>query len=151
IILLVEQGLSVWGAVLGSLGASLVELAVCRNYVRPDLFGRSPVAARQLWGYAGPLFLFALSLRLYDKMDLFALKLLGGTAAEAGVYSAAQNLALVPGIFGLSFSPLLLSTLSRVLRTGDDEAAKRLGRGALRLVVALLPFAGLTAGAAAEI
>jgi hypothetical protein len=44
-------------------------------------------------------------LQLLEKMDIFALKLLDGTAAEAGVYGAAQNLAFVPIVFSLSFTP----------------------------------------------
>jgi O-antigen/teichoic acid export membrane protein len=92
-----------------------------------------------------------MSLRLFDKLDLLALKVLGGTVAQAGIYGAAQNLALVPGIFALSFSPLLLSTLSRVLREGEVTLAREMSRDAMRVVVGLLPFAALTAGAAPEI
>jgi O-antigen/teichoic acid export membrane protein len=98
-----------------------------------------------------PLFLFALSMRICDKLDLLVLKVLGATAAQAGIYGAAQNLSLVPGIFALSFSPLLLSTLSRVLCAGDTCLAKATSRDAMRVVIGLLPFAGMTAGAAPEI
>ncbi|HAJ61469.1 MAG TPA: teichoic acid transporter, partial [Cyanobacteria bacterium UBA8543] len=115
ILLLVEMGLSISGAILGSVGASLVELAICRFYIRPSLFSPSNFPAAKLWDYGVPLFLFALSMRLYEKLDLFALKILGGTAAEAGFYGAAQNLSLIPGIFSLAFAPLLLSTLTRTL------------------------------------
>jgi len=151
IVLLVALGLSVPGAVLGSIGASLVELAIGRFYVRPSLFRRSAFPVRQLWGYAVSLFLFALSMRIYEKLDLLALKVLGATAAQAGIYGAAQNLSLVPGIFALSFSPLLLSTLNRVLGTGDTRLAKAMSRNAMRAVIGLLPFAGMTAGSASEI
>jgi O-antigen/teichoic acid export membrane protein len=151
IVALVAAGLSVFGAILGSVGAALVELLVCRLYVRPSLFGRSRFPVSQLWGYTIPLFLFALSSRLYEKLDLFALKLLGGTAADAGFYGAAQNLALVPGIFSLAFGPLLLSTLTRTLRQGDLNTAKQFSQDAMRLVLLLLPFMGLSAGAAPEI
>jgi len=151
IVLLVALGLSVLGAILGSIGASLVELAIGRFYVRPSLFRRSTFPARQLWGYAVPLFLYVLSMRIYEKLDLLALKVLGATAAQAGIYGAAQNLSLVPGIFALSFSPLLLSTLSRVLGTGDTRLAKAMSRNAMRVVIGLLPFAGMTAGSASEI
>ena len=151
IVFLVELGLSVPGAIVGSIGASIVELVIGRFYVRPSLFRPSTFPARQLWAYAVPLLLFAMSLRLFDKLDLLALKVLGGTVAQAGIYGAAQNLALVPGIFALSFSPLLLSTLSRVLREGEVTLAREMSRDAMRVVVGLLPFAALTAGAAPEI
>jgi O-antigen/teichoic acid export membrane protein len=150
-IALVAAGLSIWGAILGSLLSALVELFVCRFYVHPPVFKRSPFPMQELWGYAVPLFLMAISLRLYDKLDLFLLKLLGGTATEAGYYGTAQNLSLIPGLFTLAFVPLLLSTLTRLLRENELTKAKELSQNAMRLVLLLLPFAGLAAGAAWEI
>jgi O-antigen/teichoic acid export membrane protein len=151
IVLLVELGFSVQGAILGSIGASLVELVIGRFYVRPSLSRRSDFPVRKLWGYAVPLFLFALSLRFYSKLDLFMLKALGGTAVLAGIYGAAQNLSRLPKLFVKSLSPLLLSTLSRTLRAGEGRPARELGRNAMRVVIGLLPLAGMTAGAAPEI
>jgi len=151
IVLLVELGFSVPGAILGSIGASLVELVIGRLHVRPPLFCRSNFPVRKLWGYAAPLFLFALSLHFYSKLDLFALKVLGGTAVQAGIYSAAQNLTRLPNIFVKSFSPLLLATLSRMLRAGESHPAREMGRNAMRAVIGLLPLAGMIAGAASEI
>lgn len=151
IIALVEAGLSVSGAILGSIGATLIELAVCRVYVRPSLISRSSFPVRRLWSYATPLLLYALCVRLFGKIDLFALAALGGTAAEAGFYGAAQNLTVVPSLFALAFSPLLLSTLGRLLQEGHDQAARTLSRNAMRLVLGMLPFAGMAAGAAHEI
>lgn len=151
IVLLVELGLSVPGAILGSIGASLVELVIGRFYVRLSPFRSSTFPARRLFSYSIPLALFALSIGLYSKLDLLMLKLLGGTIDQAGIYGAAQNLSIVPGIFSLSFSPLLLSTLSRMLRDGNGHLAREMGRNAIRSVIWLLPFAGMTAGAAQEI
>lgn len=155
IALLVEwAGWSIEGAIVGSLAASIVELVICRWFVRPPLLQRSSFPPQRLFGYALPLFLFATSLRLFDKLDLFMLKILGGTVQEAGVYGAAQNLAFVPGIFALSFSPLLLSTLNRTLRSGEADAlaqAKRTGLNAVRVVIGLVPFAALAAAAAVPI
>jgi O-antigen/teichoic acid export membrane protein len=107
--------------------------------------------ARQLWLYAVPLFLSALSLSLYNKLDLLMLKALGGTAAQAGVYGAAQNLSLLPSLFALAFTPLLLATLSRLLHAGEITQAREIGRNAVRAVVGLMPVAALIAGTAPEI
>lgn len=150
-IALVAAGLSIWGAIIGSLVSALIELLVCRFYVRPPLLRRSPFPMQKLWGYAVPLFLMAISLRLYDKLDLFMLKLLGGTAAEAGFYGTAQNLSAIPGIFTLAFVPLLLSTLTRLLRENNLKKAQELSKNAMRLVFLLFPFAALAAGASSEI
>jgi len=151
IVLLVELGLSVPGAILGSIGASVVELVIGRFYIRLSPFRSSTFPARRLFTYSVPLALLALSMGLYSKLDLLMLKLLGSTTNQAGIYGAAQNLSIVPGIFAHSFSPLLLSTLSRMLRDGDGHLARKIGRDAIRSVTWLLPFAGMTAGASKEI
>jgi len=151
VVLLVELGFSIAGAVLGSIGASLVEVAVCRWHVRPVFSARATRAIGLLWGYAAPLLVSALALRFYDRLDLVALTALGGTPEAAGLYGSAQNLALLPGIVGLSFAPLLLATLTRAFRDGEDAMARRIGREAVRGVLLLFPFAGLCAGASDEI
>jgi O-antigen/teichoic acid export membrane protein len=150
ILLLVGCGLSVPGAILASLGTSVVELAIGRYFIRPSLFTATAVSSRRLWDYAVPLFLSALSLRLF-RLDQFALKALRGTAEQAGYYGAAQNLAYVPSMFGLTLAPLLLSTLTRVLREGNPGLARALARDTMRLVLLLLPLAALMAGARSEI
>lgn len=129
---------SIEGAILGSMGASVIELIIARWFARPPLLQKSSFAPQRLFGYALPLFLFAMSLRLFDKLDLFMLKILGGTVSQAGVYGAAQNLAFVPGIFALSFSPLLLSTLNSTLRSGDLAAAKEIGTNSVRMVISVV-------------
>ncbi|HVF41730.1 MAG TPA: oligosaccharide flippase family protein [Pyrinomonadaceae bacterium] len=139
------------GALWGTVCASLAELAVCRLYVRPALFPRESYPLRSLCGYAMPLVASALCLSLHGRLDLVMLKSLGASAAEAGVYGVAQNLALLPTLFSYAFAPALLSTLARALREGDDEGARTLARLALRAVVLLLPVAAMTAGAATEI
>lgn len=151
IVVLVQMGLSIEGAIIGSIAASIVELAYCRYCIQPALFGRTNFALRQLWGYALPLSLYAVNMRLLDKVDLFMLQGLRGSATESGIYGAAQNLALMGGLFALSFSPLLLSTLSRMLRDGELDLARRTARDALRVVAGMLPFAAMTSGAAEEI
>jgi O-antigen/teichoic acid export membrane protein len=144
------MGFSLWGALLGNIGASLIEIVIGRWYVRPSPLGASSFPARLLWPYALPLFFSTLSVAIFNRLDLLMLKVLGGTAAQAGIYGAAQNFPLLFEIFALSFTPLLLSTLNRLLSTGDTDAARAMGHNALRVAVGLFPFAALIAGAAAE-
>jgi O-antigen/teichoic acid export membrane protein len=151
ILLFLLLGLSITGAILASLASSLVALLASRFYVRPSLFLRSSFRARLYWADGLPLFLLALCMRFFDRLDLFMLKGLGGTTAEVGFYGAALNLALLPGFFAMSFSPLLLSTLGRVLREGDEYLARAISRDAMRIALWLIPFAGLTAGASSDI
>jgi O-antigen/teichoic acid export membrane protein len=151
VVLLVELGLSVEGAILGYIGASLLELAVARFFVRPKLSARATLQVRSLWGLAAPLLLSSLALRFYDKLDLVTLTALGGTARDAGLYGAAQNLAIFPSLFATSFAPLLLSTLSRAFRDGKGPLAQALVRDGMRVVILVTPFAALAAGSATEI
>jgi O-antigen/teichoic acid export membrane protein len=148
---LVQLGLSVTGAILACIGASVVELALARRQIQPTVLRGPGVPFRQLGHYAIPLLLSSLCLGLLNKIDLFLLKALGASAAQAGWYGAAQNLSIVPGLFALSFAPLLQSTLSRLRREGAMTHAQNMARDSLRLVLLLLPFAGLAAGMAAEI
>ena len=150
-VVLVEMGFSLRGAIAGYIGASLVELVIGRLYVRPSLFRRSSFPIRQLWGYAAPLFLFAVTMRFHRRLDRLALKVLGAMTAQVGIYSAAKNLVRLPNILAMALSPLLLSTLSHMVRAGENDAAREMGRNAMRMVVLLLPFAALAAGAAREV
>ena len=150
-LLLVGGGLSVPGAIVANIGASICELAIARVGLRLPISRPSDFPPWRLFGFAVPLFVFAFSLRVFDKLDLVMLKGLGGTAAEAGFYGAAQNLSLAPLIFSGAVSTVLLSTMTRLLGEGQEAAARRMARDGLRAPVALLPFAAVTAGAADEI
>ena len=150
IILFVEVGLSVPGAIMGMIGASIVELITCSLYARPRLFSRSAFPFRRLLGFGAPLVFSALSLSIF-RLDLFALKVLGGTAAIAGFYAAARNFSIPIALFSNSLSPPLLSTLSRLLNAEEETQAREIGQTAVRSIVWLLPFAAMTAGAASEI
>ncbi len=151
ILFLVEMGLSVPGAILGSLGAALVELAVSRRYVRPPFFGKIAIPTRPFYDFGILLCVSSILFLIFSSMGLVMLKILGGTLEQAGIYGAAQNLSIIPGLFGSSLSPLLLSTVSRLLFEGKTDQAKSMGLGAMRLVVGLFPFGALIAGAAPEI
>jgi O-antigen/teichoic acid export membrane protein len=140
VILFVQLGLSIPGAILGMIGASIVELIIARIYIQPSPFFRPSLKASILWTHVAPLLISAVSMRLYDKADILLLKYLGGTTAQAGFYAAAQNLALLPGLFSLSFSPLMLATLTRLLAASHKEEARRIIQQSLRLMVLLLPF-----------
>jgi O-antigen/teichoic acid export membrane protein len=151
ILCLVGSGLSISGAIIGSLAAMLADLMVCRCYIRPSLWQPSEVPVKTLVSYAVPLFTAALATRLYAKVDLIALKALGGTAEQAGIYAVAQNLALLGGIMSPALAPVLIATVSQLLRAGEIKKVKALSRSTMRVVILHLPFAGLLVGAAGDI
>ncbi|MFI5323065.1 MAG: lipopolysaccharide biosynthesis protein [Thermodesulfobacteriota bacterium] len=54
IVVLVEVGLSVEGAILGIIASSLLELIIVRSYIRPPIFKHSDFDTRKLWGFVAP-------------------------------------------------------------------------------------------------
>ena len=151
IVVLVRLTGSVMGAVVGSVGATLVELLVARWREPIPLRGHSTVTRSMLWSVAAPLMIYGVSQQLYSRIDLFALSALGRSPVDSGLYAAAQNLAVAPGLFALAIGPLLLATLARLRRSGAEDQARRVGRDALRVSIALVPLAAIVAGAAPEI
>ncbi|MBW1742048.1 MAG: oligosaccharide flippase family protein [Deltaproteobacteria bacterium] len=150
IVLLVEMGLSVNGAIIGVIGASIVGLIISRFFVRPPVLSGATFPVRRLLGFSAPVFLSSVSLRML-RLDVIAFKVLGATAAQVGFYSAGQSLSIHTSLLSGALAPPLLSTLSRLIRQGDESKAKDIGRTAMRLVIWVLPFAAMTAGAATEI
>lgn len=151
VMILVQAGFSITGALLGVIGSSLAELVLSRWYLGEGMFAKQAPVPFPLQRYGALLFLSSISLIFFNGMDLFMLKILGGTAAQAGIYSAAQSLSLLPGLFSWTFSSLLLATLSRQLADSQQERARELARDAMRVTMLLLPVAAIIAGAAPEI
>lgn len=151
VMVLVQAGFSIAGALLGVIGSSLAELLLSRWYLGEGMFVKQAPGPLPIQRYGALLFLSSICLIFFNGMDLFMLKILGGTAAEAGIYSAAQSLSLLPGLFSWTFSSLLLATLSRQLADCQRERARELARDAMRVTMLLLPVAAIIAGAAPEI
>jgi O-antigen/teichoic acid export membrane protein len=151
VVVLVEVGLSITGALLGVIGSSVAELLLSRWYLGSGMFIKQAPVTIPIQRYGALLFLSSLCLIFFNGMDLFMLKILGGTATQAGIYSAAQSLSLLPGLFSWTFSSLLLATLSRQLADRQGERARELARDAMRITLWLVPVAAIIAGAAPEI
>jgi O-antigen/teichoic acid export membrane protein len=151
IVVLVQATRSVMAAVAGSVGATLIELLVARRFQPLSLREPGGIRPAELWSVAAPLMLYGTAMQLFGKIDLLALSALGGTARDAGLYGAAQNLAVPPGLFALALGPLLLATLARLHRSGKDAEARTVARTALRVTYALVPFAALVAATAPDL
>lgn len=151
VLALVAGGFSITGALLGVIGASIAEMWLSLQYLGWGIFKNQPRVPIPIRRYGALLFLSSFSFIICNGMDLFMLKILGGTATDAGIYSAAQSLSLLPGLFSLTFSSLLLSTLSRHLADNQRNRAKELVQDAMRVTLWLIPIAAIIAGAAPEI
>jgi O-antigen/teichoic acid export membrane protein len=150
-LVLVQTGFSITGALLGVIGASIAEMWLGRRYLGVNIFRNHTRVPLPIRRYGGLLFLSSVSIIICNGMDLFMLKILGGTATEAGIYSAAQSLALLPSLFSWTFSSLLLATLSRHIANNQHNHAKELVRDAMRITLLFIPVAAIIAGAAPEI
>ena len=151
IIVFVTLKPTITAALLGCIGTSAFLLCAARIFIRPPLFKHSRFPIRKLWDYAWPLFFYTVGMHFLNRVDLIFVKAWGGAADMAGFYGAAQNLAIVPVLFTGSFAPLLLAKLSRFFARGEEKSAKTMIGESVRLVVCLLPFAGMSAGAAKEL
>ncbi len=151
IVLFVELGFSVEGALCGGIGSSVVSLMMCRMFLRPKLFCGIRFPARQLWGHSLPLFITDASLRALQSIDLLLLVAWGGTQTQAGLYAAASNLAFFPAMIGVVAAPVVLSTVTRLLKQGRAIQARATAEYSMRLVLVLLPFVVLVSVTSTEI
>jgi O-antigen/teichoic acid export membrane protein len=151
ILILVTLGLSINGAILATIAGSAAALILVRTSIRPPVWARRATNVSHVWGYAFYLFLSALMLKLFTRLDLFMVAALTTTPGAAGFYGAAQNLAIGPGLLAGSLSPLLLSTLTSLLRDGDGAQFRSMTLQSIRGCLWLLPFAAVGAAAAPEI
>lgn len=140
-VVLVEMGFSIRGAVASLICTSALDVGFgwWRTGLSP--FGRGHIDRLELWRYAVPTFLFAGSLRLFDKIDLFMLQSIGGSVALTGIYGAAQRASYIPTLIAGSFAPLLLASMSTLRTQGSEKRSRSLGSESLRLLILLLPFA----------
>jgi len=151
IVILVELGLAIEGAILACIGTSLLELAISRVFCHPPLLLGRRFPIRKLLSYAVPLFFSELSLQWFVPFSLLALKATGGTAEEVGFYAVALNALLLPGLITAANGPILLSTMSRMVSCGETAKARKIGRQVLRCSFLILPLVALVGGAASEV
>jgi len=142
---------SVASAIMALIVSYVLVFIASRFFINPTLLGNSNLSFNNLWDFALPLFLYAIGISLFNRLDLFFVRGLAGTPQAAGFYGAAQNLTIVPYLFMASLSPLLLSKLSQLCSQGQKDSAKAMIPKAIRLTFSLLPFAGMAAGAATEV
>ena len=151
IALFVGIGWNVNGAILGNIGGVMVAWALGQAYVGRSVLGRPSFPGRELFQLAVPTFLLTLSVRLFDRLGLLALKALGGSAAQAGFYGAAQNLLVLSGIVNRSIAPILISTITASRQTANQAKAKQAATVALRFGLWMFPFTAIVSGASGEV
>ncbi len=143
--LALELNLGIPGVMLSWILASLTELLLLRATPLSALL--LPGASAPLpWRAALPLFLFAASQRIFERVDLLLLQSSGVAPSQTGLYAAAQNLAILPALMAGSLSPVLISALIRGERAGQAKEAQHAAHLSLCLTLAMLPISGFYFG-----
>ena len=151
VVLAVELGFGVRGAIVGLVLTSALDLGLGCLFTAIPLWGTSRVGWREFTALAMPMFLTAISLRTFERIDLFALQMLGADAAQTALYGAAQNLALTPVWLSQSMLSLSLSSVAQLVIAGDLSGGRKLARQTARSSVLLFPLAALIAGSAPQV
>ncbi len=152
IVVLVEMGFSVYGAIAGSIAAVAIQLSLCRLFVQPSFVGSSTQGQNtEIWRYSLWMLLFSLGFVMLRRLDLLMIKFLGGTTQDAGIYSAAQSVMLLAAVMASAVAPLLQALLGQLRKQQNDKEAQTLTNQVLRGLLLGLPFVGLVSGAANEI
>jgi O-antigen/teichoic acid export membrane protein len=150
-LVLVGLGLSITGAVLANVGAAALQLAAARAFVRPNVLrgASARIPLRRIAHYALPLATHSMATLLYTKGDLLIVKASATVEGAAGLYGAANDLAMVPVSFLVgSAMSLLLATLTQMWEREQSVGAQSMVEQALRLALCLLPFAALASATA---
>jgi O-antigen/teichoic acid export membrane protein len=138
----VALGWGVSGAIWAWPVASLAELVSLRQ-LPVAAFLRSGGRISEIWREGWSPFLFSLGQRSLERMDLLFLQAVGAAPATVGIYVAAQNLAIVPGLLGASLSPVLISAITEERLLGREPASRQTSADALRVIMYLFPLAAV--------
>jgi len=150
VVVLVAVVLSLPGVMLVQAAASLGAWLFLVSRISTSIKWPSSSLAGTLIHLALPLGLYMLSLQTITNLDLWSLKLFDAGVAPGtiGLYVAARNLAVVPGVVLMVVSDILLPSLSRAVASNDPELSRQYIQGAVRFVciviapvVVLLMFA----------
>jgi len=153
VVFLVAVLLSLPGVMLVHAAASLGAWLFLVSRISMGIKWPSSNLARALIHLALPLGLYMLALQTITNLDLWSLKAFDRVAAPStiGIYVAARNLAVVPGVVLMVVSDILLPSLSRAVASGDAELSRQYIQGAVRFVcIVIAPIALLLTFAAEE-
>jgi O-antigen/teichoic acid export membrane protein len=150
IVVLVESGLELEGALLGCVLASVAELIVVRWAAGIPLARRASIPWGKLAAFGGPLVVAGAALRVLDGIDLAFVKALASDERAAGWYAAAQNLAIMPGMAAAAAVGPLIAWITAMKASGDDAGVARAGGQTMRVVAWVMAIAGAGVGCAPD-
>jgi len=146
VVLLLAVWMSIPGALVVNVLASIGALLFAMSRISVGIVRPAPELVGPLLRLAVPFGLYMLALQTTGNLDLWFLKALSPTdeTPTIGLYVAARNVAIVPGVILLVVSEVLLPSLSRAFAQGDSLLARRYLRAGVRfLCLGGLPIAVL--------
>lgn len=145
IVVLVEAGGGLAGAVGGIVLSSAVVLALARWRSGAAILVRAAIPFAAILALAGPLIVTGIANRALEGVALLFVKAFD-QAEAAGWFAAAQYFAILPGIAGMALGDLLVAWSARLHALGDREGQRRAAgqvmRAMLWMGVALAAVAG---------
>lgn len=124
VIALVLAGLDVMGVVVALTLARVAEILWCRTIAAPPLRVRQGISGERLGELVSTMFLYALCLQLFNRIDILLLTALGGSDAALSRFTAAQALAMVPGLFAMVVGQLIIARMTRSEASGIGGEAR---------------------------
>ncbi len=140
VVALLAVSLSVSSALIANVAASIGALLFVVSRVSIRIRRPDPALTRALTSLALPLGLYMLALQTITNLDLWTLQMLddAGQSATIGMYVAARNLAVVPGVILMVVSDVMLPSLSRALAGSDSRLPQLYIQGAVRFLCILI-------------
>ncbi|MBD3383817.1 oligosaccharide flippase family protein [candidate division KSB1 bacterium] len=152
IVIFVEAGWAIWGAILGNITSVLLELISGRINIKIPLKLKAthlPIKPYFIWSM--PAFLFDISHEIGYKLDLLVLKSAGASLQQASYYAAAQNLAYFPNYIVGATWLFFFSTLLRFIKKGEKKKADSLVTAIYKIWLVLLPVCAIISANAEDI
>ena len=140
-------GISIAGALVVNIAASVVGLIIVARVVGRGIFVPTLACAAPILRLAGPVALIGLGTQFLLYVDLWSIGAFAvGEPVDKGFYVAAKNLARIPNLLSFVMMAVLVPSIGRARATGDVETVARLIKGTTRfLAVTLLPGCALMA------
>ncbi len=152
-LLLIVGFVSLGGAVLGAIGASVLASAVAMGvgvfWLRPKPVKILAFPVKTLVQFLVPLGTCYIMLRLF-RMELFVIKALGASSTDAGLYGAAMNLSIVPALVAGAFVAPYLNTVVRYHKTAAYQSIVHLTTDMIRWWLWVVPLITVAVASAPE-
>lgn len=154
ILILVQIGPSIAGALLVNAAGSIIGLAVAAVYVGRAPFKLTLAQRTPIIRLAVPVALISLGTQILVSVDLWALNAVGTAVDDAlkGFYVAAVNVARIPNLVAFVMTAVLVPSIAAAFAANDHALARSYLGGAVRfMAIALVPACALVALNASEV